>query len=134
MSLLGIDIGSSVTKAVAFAADGTVLAQAAEPVAGTHPRPGWWEIDAAAVLAATWRVIAAVAATRPLDGDPPTALAVSASGRESVPVAADGRILGPMLRTADARAASVRAQADDDHAGGGAGSSGAATCPTTWTR
>jgi xylulokinase len=107
--LIGIDIGSSVTKAVAFAADGSVLAQAAEAAPGTHPRPGWWEIDAGAVLAATWRVLAAVAADPALTGDPPTALAVSASGRESVPVAADGRILGPMLRTADARAAVRRA-------------------------
>src|SRR6202008_3149837 len=39
---------------------------------------------------------------------------------ESVPVAADGRILGPMLRTADARAAAVRAGPD------------AATPPARW--
>jgi xylulokinase len=118
--LLGIDIGSSVTKAVAFATDGTVLAHAAEAVPGTHPQPGWWEIDAAAVLDATWRVIAAVASDPALVSDPPTALALSASGRESVPVAADGRILGPMLRTADARAAGLRAGPD------------AATPPVRW--
>ncbi len=113
MSLIGVDIGSSVTKAVAFRADGTVLAAAAEPAPGSHPQPGWWEIDAGDVLAATWRVVAAVAADQAVRADPPLALAVSASGRESVPVSAEGRILAPMLRTADARAAARRAGADD---------------------
>ena len=40
MSLIGIDVGSSVTKVVAFATDGTLLAEAHESVAGTHTQDG----------------------------------------------------------------------------------------------
>lgn len=113
MSLIGIDVGSSVTKSVAFAADGTLLAQADESVRGTHTRDGQWEVDAGVVLAATWRTVQAVARHPSVRRDPPTALAVSASGREVVPVAEDGTPLGPLLRTADRRAATVRAQVDE---------------------
>ena len=47
--------------------------------------------------------------------DLPLALAVSASGREVFPATADGRPLGPCLRTGDARTASPDAAAIVDH-------------------
>ena len=40
MSLLGIDIGSGSIKAVAFAADGDIIAQAAEPYRTRHGAGG----------------------------------------------------------------------------------------------
>jgi xylulokinase len=113
MSVIGIDVGSSVTKVIAFATDGRLLADAHESVGGTHTQDGQWEVDASAVLAATWRVLRAVARHPAVRRDPPTGLAVSASGREVVPVAADGTPLGPLLRTADRRAAKVAARADE---------------------
>ena len=112
MSLLGIDVGSSTTKAVAFRIDGTLLEQAHETIPAVHPQPGWWEVDARDVLAATARVVRRVATSDAVRRDPPTALAISASGREIVPVSSAGEPLGPCLRTADLRAATHSAGGD----------------------
>lgn len=54
--LLGIDIGSTVLKAVLFDLRGRVIAQAHAPVTVQRPRPDWVERDAEK----TWRVAAAV--------------------------------------------------------------------------
>ena len=105
-----------------------------EPVAASHPRPGWWEVDATEVLAATRRAITAVARDPAVRRDPPTALAISASGREVVPVDADGTPLGPLLRTADSRAATVPRAGRRDHHGRALGRAAAATCRITWIR
>lgn len=103
MSLIGIDIGSSVVKAVAYRASGSVLARASEAAPSLHPAPGLWEIDGDEVWRATVRAVRRLTSSPRLRRDPPAALAVSASGRESFPARADGRALGPCLRTADAR-------------------------------
>jgi xylulokinase len=103
MSLLGVDIGSSAVKAVAYRASGSVLASASEPSPTLHPAPGLWEIDADQVWRATVQAVRRLAASPRLRRDPPEALAVSASGRESFPARQDGSALGPCLRTADAR-------------------------------
>jgi sugar (pentulose or hexulose) kinase len=39
--LIGIDIGTTSTKAVAFDADGTVLDQASQEYPTDYPQPGW---------------------------------------------------------------------------------------------
>jgi xylulokinase len=103
MSLIGVDIGSSTVKAVAYRDTGSVLARAHEPAPSLHPAPGFWEIDGDEVWRAATRVIRRLAASPRLRRDPPAALAVSASGRESFPARADGSALGPCLRTADSR-------------------------------
>jgi xylulokinase len=103
MSLVGIDIGSSAVKAVAYRESGSVLARAHEAAPSLHPAPGHWEIDADEVWRATVRVVRRLAASPRLRRDPPAAVAVSASGRESFPARADGGALGPCLRTADSR-------------------------------
>ena len=46
MSLLGIDVGTTGCKVIAFCEDGTVLAQAYGEYPLTHPQPGWSELDA----------------------------------------------------------------------------------------
>ncbi len=43
--LLGIDKGTSVTKAVLFNTDGTEVAAAQAPIHLISPRPGWQEED-----------------------------------------------------------------------------------------
>ena len=43
MSLLGIDVGTTGCKVIAFHEDGTVLAQAYGEYPLTHPQPGWSE-------------------------------------------------------------------------------------------
>lgn len=103
MSLIGVDIGSSTVKAVAYRDTGSVLARAHEPAPSLHPAPGLWEIDGDEVWRAATRVVRRLAASPRLRRDPPAGLAVSASGRESFPARADGSALGPCLRTADGR-------------------------------
>lgn len=103
MSFVGIDIGSSAVKAAAYRDDGSALAQAAEAVPSQHPSPGASEVDAERVWAAVQCVVRQVTAADAVHRDPPRAIAVSASGRESFPATADGTPLGQCLRTADDR-------------------------------
>ncbi|HEX6677902.1 MAG TPA: FGGY family carbohydrate kinase [Actinomycetes bacterium] len=103
MSLVGIDIGSTAVKAVAYRESGTVLARAAEAAPSLHPAPGLSESDGDEVWRATVRAVRRLTASPRLRRDPPAALAVSASGREGFPARRDGSALGPCLRTADAR-------------------------------
>ncbi len=49
--IIGIDQGTTNTKAVALAADGTVLAEVSRPIATSAPEPGWVEQDAEAMIA-----------------------------------------------------------------------------------
>ncbi len=44
MSLIGIDLGTSAIKAVAYSVDGTPLASARRAVPGYRPQPGHWEV------------------------------------------------------------------------------------------
>jgi xylulokinase len=103
MSLIGIDIGSSAVKAVAYRESGSVLARAHEAAPSLHPAPGLSESDADEVWRATVRAVRRLTSSPRLRRDPPAALAVSASGREGFPARGDGSALGPCLRTADAR-------------------------------
>ncbi|MCK5380057.1 MAG: hypothetical protein KAJ81_01220, partial [Candidatus Latescibacteria bacterium] len=46
MSLLGIDVGTTGCKAVAFNVEGRMLASAYQEYPLLSPRPGWMELDA----------------------------------------------------------------------------------------
>src|SRR5438128_714836 len=109
VSLIGIDVGSSAVKAAAYRETGTLLARSSEPAPSLHPAPGLWESDGNEVWGAVVRAVRRLAANPGLRDDPPAALAVSASGRESFPARADGTALGKCLRTADARRPWVQA-------------------------
>ena len=109
MSLIGVDVGSSATKAAAYREDGLLLAVAREGVTARRPNPGVWESDPEEVWAATQKVLSNVAAAPLVRKDPPVALAISASGREVFPVASDGSALGPCIRTGDTRGAEIEA-------------------------
>jgi xylulokinase len=101
MSLLGIDIGTTVCKAAAFSADGRCLASAAREYRPLHPQPGYTELDSAEVWGKTREIIAEVAAGTA--GDPITALCVSSMGEAVVPVSAQGTLLGPSILSSDVR-------------------------------
>jgi xylulokinase len=103
VSLVGIDVGSSAVKAAAYRDDGTPLATASAPSPSLHPAPGLWESNGNQVWAAVGAAVRRLARDPALRRDPPAAVAVSASGRESFPARADGTALGMCLRTADAR-------------------------------
>ncbi|MGA2977300.1 MAG: FGGY family carbohydrate kinase [Spirochaetia bacterium] len=101
MSFLGIDLGTTGCKAAVFSETGTQLSFAYNEYDMVRPRPGWLELDPAAVWLSTRRTIAK--AVKSAAGDPVKALAVSSMGESMVPVSADRRIVGPSLLMIDSR-------------------------------
>ena len=89
MSLLGIDVGTTGCKVIAFREDGTLLAQAYGEYPLTHPQPGWSELDANVV----WENIATgiqQVATQ-TKSDPIEAISVASQGEAVTPVSATGQ-------------------------------------------
>ncbi|WP_067245877.1 FGGY-family carbohydrate kinase [Microbacterium resistens] len=97
MSVIGLDLGTSGVRAVAFAESGAVLGSATAPLELLRDGTGRAELDAFSLIEAAERVVrdAAVAATAA--GDAPGALGFSVLGEAVVPVDAHG---GPMARIA----------------------------------
>ncbi|MFP4485059.1 MAG: FGGY-family carbohydrate kinase, partial [Spirochaetaceae bacterium] len=102
MSLLGIDVGTTGSKAVVFALDGTILGTAYTEYDISRPQAGYAELDARGIWPRIKDVVArAVAAAG--RADPVQALAVSSMGENLVPVSKDRRILGPSIMNLDER-------------------------------
>lgn len=102
MSLLGLDIGTTGCKAVAFDLDGRSLASAYREYPLYHPQPGWAELDPAEVWACVEQVLAEVAAQTA--SDPVRAMGVSSQGEAGVPIDAAGNDLCRSPVSFDARA------------------------------
>ncbi len=102
MSLLGLDIGITGCKAVAFGLDGQTLAQAYREYRLYQPQPGWMELDPAEVWQAVAEVLRQVTAAAA--GDPVRALSVATHGESVVPVDAAGRPLTRFITAIDTRA------------------------------
>ena len=104
MSLLGVDVGTSSCKAVAFSNRGTVLASRSV----SYARRGADEdneLDAEAFWESFVEVVRGVAkATRK---DRINALAISAHGETIIPVDASGALCGPALLNRDHRSGSL---------------------------
>lgn len=75
MSLLGLDVGTTGTKAVVFTEDGRELAQGYRDYPLLHPKPEWVELDADALWEKVKELIREVSAV--VRDDPIEALAVS---------------------------------------------------------
>jgi len=101
MSVLGLDIGTTGSKAVVFADDGQILSSAYQEYPLIFRRPGWAEIDSTVIWAAVQRVVAEAAAGA---SDPVKALSVSVFGESFLPVARDGEPLYNTILSFDARA------------------------------
>jgi xylulokinase len=93
--VMGLDIGTSSTKAVAVDAAGTVIAARSGPHGTSQPRPGWFEQDAQAVW---WEQSAALLRELTAD-DRVRAAAVRAVGVSG---------LGPCLLVCDAAGQPLR--------------------------
>ncbi|HIE03492.1 MAG TPA: hypothetical protein EYP61_01905 [Candidatus Latescibacteria bacterium] len=91
MSLLGVDVGTTGTKAVAFNLEGEAIASAYREYPLLSPRPGWLELDARKVRDAVLDVVREVASKT--KHDPIRALSVSCQGEAAVPVSKDGEVL-----------------------------------------
>jgi xylulokinase len=113
--LVGVDVGTSAVKVGAYALDGTLLAQARQPVAARRAAPGQWEVNVADSLNAFRSALAAVTRDAKVRDDPPSAVALSSSGREVFPAAENGSPLGPCLMTADTRGDDVASRTAARH-------------------
>jgi xylulokinase len=101
MSILGLDIGTTGVKAVAFRDDGALITSAYREYHLRSPQPGFLELDPHEVLAAARHVVGAVAAeTR---GDPIRSVATSTLGEAAVPVDGAWRPVGNAIVGFDAR-------------------------------
>jgi erythritol kinase len=103
--LIGVDAGTSVVKAVAFADDGEVLRVAARPTRTIVPAPGRAEQDLEEVIAAVGEVIREVSAGEHVD-----MLGVTAQGDGLWLLDGEGRQVRPPILWSDARAADLVAQ------------------------
>ncbi len=103
VSLLGLDVGTTGCKAVAFNLDGEIVAAAYREYPLHSPQPGWGELDPEQVWRSVADCIRGVAAESA--NDPIRSLAVSSQGEACHPVAADGSCLHRSIVTFDARTA-----------------------------
>ncbi len=103
MSLLGLDIGTSVCKGAAYSLEGEMLAYSFREYPTLHPQPGWAELDSRQVWAAIQKVISELA--RQTSHDPIRALSMSTMGEAMVPVSAEREILGNSILFMDNRGA-----------------------------
>ena len=105
MSLLGIDVGTTGCKVIAFREDGTTLAQAYGEYPLIHPQPGWSELDANGVWENISAGIQQVASQT--KSDPIEAISVASQGEAVTPVSADGQVLANAITTFDARTTGI---------------------------
>ncbi|WP_432498855.1 gluconokinase [Kineococcus gypseus] len=102
--VLGVDLGTTSTKVVAFDAAGRERAAAGAGYALREPAPGHVELDAAEVLAAAVRAARDAAARARAAGCTVAALSFSSAMHSLVGVDGDGRLLTQVITWADTRA------------------------------
>ena len=102
--VVGLDCGSTVTKAVVYDADGTALGSASAPTEYHSPRPHWVERD----MDELWRVSAETLRRALADADVPPdavrAVATTGHGDGLYLVDADGGPVRPGILSLDSRA------------------------------
>jgi xylulokinase len=103
MSTVGVDLGTSGVRAVAYDEQGEQIAAAAEKTTLKRPREAWVVLDAEAVLQSAESLLAAVAAEAASRGDQVRAIALSSQGEAVVPVDRRSRALSLAPVSRDAR-------------------------------
>lgn len=101
MSLIGLDIGTTGCKAIAFSKEGRILGQAAREYSILTPHPNWAEQDAEQVWRLAWDALREAVSSAA--GDPPQALALSCQGEAVIPVDRNGQALRPAILGMDTR-------------------------------
>lgn len=100
--LLGLDLGTSACKLVAFDADCAPLARASRTYPVQNPAPGRFELDADAVWRAVEECLQEIGATS--FGSSVCALSLSVQGEAIVPVDRNGRCIAAAPISLDSRA------------------------------
>lgn len=102
--VIGLDSGTTATKAVAAGLDGAVRATASEGYPLLVTAPGRAELDPRRLQEAGVAALATVAAQVREQGDEVVALCLSAAMHGVLPMSEDGSPLGPLMTWADGRA------------------------------
>lgn len=105
MSLLGIDVGTTGCKVIAFQEDGEILAQAYGEYPLIHPQPGWSELDSNVVWENVSKGIREVAAQT--KSDPIEAISVASQGEAVTPVWGNCDVLANAITTFDSRTTGI---------------------------
>lgn len=105
MSYLGIDIGTTGCKAVAFSETGEQIALAYRDYPVVSPQDGWAELDPKLVLDRCCEVISEASAA--CAADPIRSLGISSQGEAFTPIGPDGGLLANAMVSSDARAARI---------------------------
>ncbi len=103
MSLMGIDIGTTGTKAIVFNEDGKVIASDYQEYNLLFPNPGWVEFDTENQWNKILSVIKSVNSSPDVKKDPVEALSVSTFGEGFTPIDKEGNILYNTIYSTDAR-------------------------------
>src|SRR5262249_5891567 len=101
--LLGVDVGTSGTKAGLFDAAGGALARGHQSYTLHHPAPGFFELDPEEVWSAVASCLRQIG--RKHGNEPIRALAVSVQGEAVIPIGKEGRPLARSPVSADTRGA-----------------------------
>ncbi|NOZ22726.1 MAG: hypothetical protein GXP25_16735 [Planctomycetes bacterium] len=95
MSLMGLDIGTTGTKAIVFDLNGKTLSSAYREYNLHSPHPGWMELNPKDVWA---KIRAAIKeAVGKAKGDPVEAISISCLGEAVTPIGKNGKFLGPTI-------------------------------------
>ena len=103
MSIMGVDIGTTGTKAIAFSENGKVLATDYKEYNLLFPKTGWVEFDTADQWKKIFEVLKKVNSDPEVIKDPVTAIAVTTVGESFTPVDDKGDILYNTIYSTDAR-------------------------------
>ena len=101
--LLGIDAGSSVTKAALYTRDGSEVASERQRIALDRPRPGWCETDPEAAWRAMCSAVRSLIAQSGVDAGEIAAVGLSAAMVGAWLADAEGRAQRPGIIWEDSR-------------------------------
>ncbi|MFC5470751.1 gluconokinase [Cohnella suwonensis] len=102
-AIIGIDIGTTSTKSVAFGMDGEMLGSFSVEYPLLRDRPGWAEQEPDAILEAVLESVRGAIGARGLDGSGVAALGMSSAMHSLIAVDAGGRPLTRSITWADGR-------------------------------
>lgn len=103
MSLMGIDIGTTVVKAIVFSEDGKIIASDHLEYNLIFPKSGWVEFDTKEQWKKIFKVFKKINSEPGVKKDPITALSVSTFAEGFTPISENGEILYNTIYSTDTR-------------------------------
>ncbi|WP_161598936.1 FGGY-family carbohydrate kinase [Aidingimonas lacisalsi] len=105
--LLGIDSGSTVTKAAIFDEEGNTLSLGRSQIVPRHPHPHWVERDMTETWSAAAQAIHRAVSHADISSAQISAIGITAHGDGLYPLGRDRQPLGPAIMSLDSRARDV---------------------------